>query len=136
MPARGREVVPTLPLPLRLSAPHASLRTGSPRWRPYRGEFLTSALEQSRQMLSRSTKAGTKSELGQFLTPAPTARFMADMFSPAPDVECRLLDPGAGIGSLAVAVVERWASGDLRCEAWRSPPTRSTPDSMRSSGAR
>ena len=49
-----------------------------------------------------------RAQLGQFFTPAPVAAFLASMF----DVlgrPARLLDPGAGVGSLTAAVVERWA---------------------------
>lgn len=47
-----------------------------------------------------------RSDLGQYMTPAPIARFMASLFeSVSGDV--RLLDPGAGVGSLTAAVVER-----------------------------
>lgn len=38
---------------------------------------------------------------------------MADLFPPG-DGDCRLLDAGAGIGSLAAAFLERWRSGGLR----------------------
>lgn len=45
-------------------------------------------------------------ELGQFLTPAPVADFMASLFGPLPDV-VRLLDAGAGAGALTAAFVSR-----------------------------
>jgi adenine-specific DNA-methyltransferase len=45
-------------------------------------------------------------ELGQFLTPAPVAAFMASLFGPLPDV-VRLLDAGAGAGALTEAFVSR-----------------------------
>lgn len=45
-----------------------------------------------------------QAELGQFFTPAPIALLMAGMFSPPPP-EVRLLDPGAGVGSLGAAFV-------------------------------
>ncbi|MFM6755392.1 MAG: restriction endonuclease, partial [Dolichospermum sp.] len=47
-----------------------------------------------------------RSELGQFLTPAPVARFMAEQFNNLSG-HISLLDPGAGIGSLTAAFVER-----------------------------
>src|SRR5271165_6442753 len=43
-------------------------------------------------------------DLGQFLTPAPVADFMASLFAPLPKV-VRLLDAGAGAGSLTSAFV-------------------------------
>ena len=74
---------------------------------------MLSELEQSRLRLSRATDAKKKSQFGQFLTPAGTAAFMAGLFPPADGI-CRLLDAGAGIGSLAAAFLERWCSGGLR----------------------
>jgi adenine-specific DNA-methyltransferase len=73
---------------------------------------LLSAVEQARLRLSRDTDAKKKSQFGQFLTPAGTAAFMADLFPPAGG-SCRLLDAGAGIGSLSAAFLERWCSGGL-----------------------
>lgn len=45
-------------------------------------------------------------ELGQFLTSSPVAYFMASMFGPLPRT-VRLLDAGAGAGSLTAAFVSR-----------------------------
>lgn len=73
---------------------------------------MLSEVEQARLRLSRNTDAKKKSQLGQFLTPAGTAAFMAGLFPPADGI-CRLLDAGAGIGSLAAAFLERWRSGGL-----------------------
>ena len=70
-------------------------------------------IEISRLRVSGATDAKYKSQLGQFLTPETTARFMAGMFTNANHTECRLLDAGAGIGSLSCAFFERIASGDL-----------------------
>jgi len=47
-------------------------------------------------------------ELGQFLTPAPIAQLMSAML-PAPPTHVRLLDAGAGVGSLLAAGVEALA---------------------------
>lgn len=49
---------------------------------------------------------------GQFLTPSSTASFMASLFTADPK-HCRLLDAGAGIGTLSSAFLDRWESGDL-----------------------
>ena len=73
---------------------------------------MLSEVEQARLRLSRNTDAKRKSQFGQFLTPAKTAAFMAGLFPPG-DGDCRLLDAGAGIGSLAAAFLERWRSGGL-----------------------
>lgn len=67
---------------------------------------MLSSVEQIRLSVSNSTEATKKSQLGQFLTPATTAAFMAGLF-PAISGNCRLLDAGAGIGSLASAFLER-----------------------------
>lgn len=48
-----------------------------------------------------------QSELGQFFTPSPIADFMAAMFT-KPTGSIRLLDAGAGEGSLSAAFVARW----------------------------
>ena len=45
-------------------------------------------------------------ELGQFLSPAPVADFMASLFGPFPEA-VRLLDAGAGAGALTSALVSR-----------------------------
>lgn len=81
---------------------------------------MLSAVEQSRLRVSKTTDAKRKSQLGQFLTPARTAQFMAGLFRQTSPGSCRLLDAGAGIGSLTAAFLERWASGGfnfLRVEA-------------------
>ena len=50
--------------------------------------------------------------MGQFMTPAPVASFMASLFTPTA-TPIRLLDPGAGLGALSCAVIDRWQSGQL-----------------------
>lgn len=69
-------------------------------------------LEQTRLQLSRNTEAKKKSQLGQFLTPARTAKFMAGLFTSSSG-NCGLLDAGAGIGSLSSAFLERCVSKEL-----------------------
>ena len=71
---------------------------------------MLSAVEHKRLQLSRCTEARKKSQFGQFLTPERTATFMASLF-PDEQGTCRLLDPGAGIGSLSAAFLERWRQG-------------------------
>lgn len=71
---------------------------------------MLSAVEATRLHVSRSTGATKKSQLGQFLTPGRIAIFMANLF-PAASGHCRLLDAGAGIGSLSVAFLDRWQAG-------------------------
>ena len=57
-----------------------------------------------------------KSALGQFMTPASVARFMAALFPvPAKTLQtCRLLDPGAGVGALSCAFLDRVTAGGMR----------------------
>ncbi len=70
---------------------------------------MLSRVEQIRLRLSKDTTAKKKSQFGQFLTSARTAAFMASLF-PNGKGSCRLLDAGAGIGSLSAAFLERWNS--------------------------
>ena len=53
-----------------------------------------------------------KSALGQFMTPAPVARFMASLFPPSALPTCSLLDAGAGVGALTCAFLDRWSAAD------------------------
>lgn len=53
-----------------------------------------------------------RSALGQFMTPSRVADFMAGLFPPPANHAIRLLDAGAGIGSLTAAFLERWGQSD------------------------
>ncbi len=68
--------------------------------------FLTDSTDITRIHFASRLSLKQRSELGQFLTPAPIARFMAGQFSNLAG-HVRLLDPGAGVGSLTTAFVER-----------------------------
>jgi len=59
---------------------------------------------------SRKLDADQKSSLGQFMTPAPVANFMASLFNTKKMDNIRLLDPGAGVGSLTAAFVEEFCN--------------------------
>lgn len=74
---------------------------------------MLAAVEQTRLRVSKNTEAKRKSQLGQFFTPARTAQFMASLFTSRGGVDCRLLDAGAGIGSLASAFLERCIAAEL-----------------------
>ncbi|AGX86287.1 site-specific DNA-methyltransferase [Candidatus Symbiobacter mobilis CR] len=67
-------------------------------------------IEQTRLEVSKKIESNKKSQFGQFFTPSKIAMFMASLF---PDAygNCRLLDAGAGIGSLSDAFLERWQLG-------------------------
>ena len=54
-----------------------------------------------------------KSQFEQFFTPARIAEFMAGLFTQKTENICRLLDAGAGTGSLSTAFLDRWVSGGL-----------------------
>jgi len=56
---------------------------------------------------TRRLEQANRAKLGQFLTPAAIARLMASMFGKNGIEEVRILDPGAGIGTLFSALVER-----------------------------
>jgi adenine-specific DNA-methyltransferase len=71
--------------------------------------FLTDSTDITRIHFSSRLNIKQRSELGQFLTPAIIARFMAGEFSNLTG-QIRLLDPGAGVGSLTTAFVERLLS--------------------------
>ena len=73
---------------------------------------MLSAVERKRRHLSKSTEPKKKSQLGQYLTPERTAKYMAGLF-PDGTGTCRLLDAGAGIGSLSAAFLDRWIDGDF-----------------------
>jgi adenine-specific DNA-methyltransferase len=64
-------------------------------------------LDLTRQRASRAIHPRAKSELGQYMTPSRIADFMASLFVTAGTAEIRLLDAGAGIGSLSIAFFER-----------------------------
>ena len=74
---------------------------------------MLTAIEKTRLQISKNTTAEKKAQLGQFFTPALTARYMAGLFNSTSHKICRLLDPGAGIGSLSSAFLERCIAGDL-----------------------
>jgi adenine-specific DNA-methyltransferase len=50
-------------------------------------------------------------ELGQFMTPGGIADFMAGLFKNTEHSSARLLDAGAGNGSLSRSFLDRWAAG-------------------------
>ena len=77
---------------------------------------MLSEIEKSRLTVSKTINPNRKSQLGQFFTSAAIARFMAEMFVPNESINCYLLDPGAGIGSLSAAFLDRWVSGGFSFE--------------------
>lgn len=84
----------------------------------------TSSLENRRETIARKTSAKRKSELGQFMTAAPIADFMAGLFDIPEGGAVRLLDAGAGIGSLTAAFEREAAKrgASVAAEAWEIDP--------------
>ncbi|MCE4551927.1 Eco57I restriction-modification methylase domain-containing protein [Xanthomonas hortorum pv. vitians] len=70
---------------------------------------LLSAAESLRISVASKTDRSHKSALGQFMTPAPTAIFMASLLDLSRH-NVRLLDAGAGLGALTAAAVDCWLS--------------------------
>lgn len=58
----------------------------------------------------------TRGALGQFMTPAPVARFMASLFKELDGGVVRLLDPGAGVGTLTTAFADEFCSRERHPE--------------------
>lgn len=67
-------------------------------------EVLVDWVSEAEHILRASEARETRAEKGQFFTPWPVARRMAAMIGPMP-ATLRLLDPGAGFGSLTAAVI-------------------------------
>jgi adenine-specific DNA-methyltransferase len=63
-----------------------------------------------RQEANRLLDPKRKSALGQFMTPSIVAQYMASLFRANPTGTIRLLDPGAGVGSLTAAFLERFTT--------------------------
>ncbi|HXB66663.1 MAG TPA: hypothetical protein VNY05_00350 [Candidatus Acidoferrales bacterium] len=70
------------------------------------------ALDEVRREASRQLNPQRKAELGQFMTRESVAKFMAGLFTDRVG-SIRLLDAGAGIGSLTAAFLNRWGSHDV-----------------------
>lgn len=68
---------------------------------------LPEQVEFYRTDANRQLSTETRSALGQFMTPAPISSFMASLFREASSKIIHLLDPGAGVGSLTAAFVEK-----------------------------
>ncbi len=106
-----------MPRPVKFSAAKPGLAASgvaAARWPGTEKLRCRKAAGKKRAVLNLKTAANTtlstnrtrREELGQFLTPAPIADFMASMFGPLPDT-VRLLDAGAGAGSLTLAFISR-----------------------------
>lgn len=67
-------------------------------------DSLLPSIEAARKEASLRLDPGRRTQMGQFLTPGSIATFMAGMFECSKPI-IRLLDPGAGAGSLSAAFV-------------------------------
>jgi adenine-specific DNA-methyltransferase len=65
---------------------------------------LTDRVDLYRLDAARDLDPEQRSAMGQFFTPPAVARFMASLFGDSPEI--RLLDAGAGVGTLTAAFVE------------------------------
>jgi adenine-specific DNA-methyltransferase len=71
------------------------------------GAALLDAVEGLRRAIGVARDEAKQTDLGQYFTPAPIARFMARLFPPRAGADhLHVLDPGAGIGVLSAAWVE------------------------------
>ncbi len=75
---------------------------------------MLAAIDKVRVELTTSLDAERRSKLGQFMTPATVARFMASLFQAGENKNCHLLDPGAGMGALTAAFLERCEKTELQ----------------------
>lgn len=75
------------------------------------------AVDNVRREVAPSIEQKRKAEFGQFMTPSSVASFMASLFPPSTLKNCRLLDAGAGVGSLSCAFLDRFAAGNFGFES-------------------
>ena len=83
----------------------------------------TALIEESRTLGTAKLDPTQRSALGQFMTPAQIAHFMAGLFTMKPRM--RVLDAGAGTGSLSVALIDRAFKSkkrEVEIEAWEIEP--------------
>lgn len=71
---------------------------------------LLSVTESRRKAANGKLVQETKSALGQYMTPASVASFMASLFPMPVSKNIKLLDPGAGVGSLTSAFVDHFCT--------------------------
>ncbi|MEZ6096042.1 MAG: hypothetical protein R3C03_17760 [Pirellulaceae bacterium] len=89
------------------------------------GEMLDFAT-QKQQFFEAGTDRAARKERGHFGTPPEIAKFMAEMFDEQTGKSIRLLDAGAGVGTLSVALcqrlVEQGSNQTLHIELWENDP--------------
>jgi adenine-specific DNA-methyltransferase len=77
---------------------------------------LMEAVEETRLGVSKNLERHRRALMGQFFTPAPVALFMAEMFEARKQV-LRVLDAGAGTGSLSASFVDAMCRRPYRPKA-------------------
>lgn len=73
--------------------------------------------EISREILSNDSTKQHKESLGQYLTPVVLAKFAVDLFDYTDRSDIKLLDPGAGAGSLSCAFIEKFYHNNINVTA-------------------
>lgn len=76
---------------------------------------MTLAIDQLRREASKLLDSKRRSELGQYMTPSPIAEFMASLFSF--HGKAKLLDAGAGVGSLTSAFFDQALREEISVDA-------------------
>jgi adenine-specific DNA-methyltransferase len=75
-------------------------------------------LDEVRLKVSAKLDQERRAEYGQFMTPTSIARFMVSLFpADEPMKTVRLLDAGAGVGSLSSAFLDWWESGGFQFDS-------------------
>ena len=85
-------------------------------------DSVSEKIERKRLAHAAETAESHKKNFGQYLTPYNVARFMAGLF-PVTEESIELLDPGAGIGTLSCAFLDRiseegWNIPGIKVTAW------------------
>lgn len=87
---------------------------------------LTEFAAEQQRRFDASTSPERRKERGHFGTRPAIAKFMAELFSRFPDDHVRILDPGAGVGTLSAAICERALQQRSSChlffELWENDP--------------
>lgn len=79
----------------------------------FRLKDLTEGIDSFRQDACRNLDPAKRSQMGQYFTPPSLAHFMASLFK-TPTDDIRLLDAGAGVGTLTAAFVEKVCNQENR----------------------
>ena len=70
-------------------------------------DSLSERVDSIRKQINGDLDPQKRSSMGQYLTSASVASFMASMIQKSQNQDIKLLDPGAGIGSLTAAFVDK-----------------------------